>query len=343
MEIIKSTNGFPYAWKAGRIEQLIRSILEDKIRRQIDCKRAMIINPTWLHENNLIDDIEKADPDFILCHNFVDPAVPKIFEAIEQSGRPFVLLGNSRYCRLDFWAMVAETYFKQYTEADVEYNGNKKFICLNRKPHPHRRRLVEYLLSHNLKDQGVISLGLPGEGALLVDNTEFDEHNGTKDEYGNLGVDSRFVSGKILNDIFTLGDLDNWRSSYLCLVTETEFINPELDNFFTSEKTFKPMIGMRPFFVYGQPRLREFLKEQGFDVFEDYFDYSSINHNLGDVGLQEEYARVAVEGINNLQDAANLYRRDFGRLQNNKKMFTEYSQKQWIQLMNLDLNQYVVR
>ena len=36
MEIIKSTNGFPYAWKAGRVEQLIRSILEDKARKQLN-------------------------------------------------------------------------------------------------------------------------------------------------------------------------------------------------------------------------------------------------------------------------------------------------------------------
>lgn len=86
MEIIKSTNGFPYAWKAGRVEQLIRNILENKAREQLNVDRVMFINPTWLHEDNISQSIQDARPDFIICHNFVDPAVPKIFDAIRQSG-----------------------------------------------------------------------------------------------------------------------------------------------------------------------------------------------------------------------------------------------------------------
>lgn len=341
MEIIKSTNGFPYAWKAGRVEQLIRDILIRKAQEQLNVSRVMLINPTWMHENNILTDIAEKKPDFIICHNFVDPAVPKIFESIEQSGCPYIILGNSWQFRLDFWAMVCDLYFHNYNEQDVALNNNaRKYICLNRKPHPHRIALVQALQSAGVFNQGYVSLGLPGDQAITIDS-EFNDSQGIRDEYGNLGVDETFVSRKILNDIFSLGDLRVWKDSYLCLVTETEFSNPNLNNFFTSEKTFKPIIGMRPFFVYGQPQLRTYLKEQGFDIFEDIFDYRTVDETANDFAKQVQYTQVAVNAINSITDPAQDYQRQFYRLQCNKARFRSYVYEQWHKLHTLDLRNYV--
>lgn len=341
MNIIKSTNGFPYAWKAGRVEQLIRSTLEHKARQQLAVDRVMLINPTWLHETDLAKDIESADPEFIICHNFVDPAVPKIFEAVEKSGRPYIILGNSAQFRLDFWAMVCDLYFQNYEEPDVAIEHTaRKYICLNRKPHPHRITLVNNLIAAGLQESGYLSLGLPGEHAITIQE-EFDDAQGIQDEYGNLGVDETFVSKHIRNDIFSLGISNVWKNSLLCLVTETEFSNANPANFFTSEKTFKPILGLRPFFVYGQAPLRHYLKEQGFDTFEDVFDYSQINEQVGDPERQRQYAQVAVEAINRVQNPYAEYHRYFGRCQNNKKRFRSYVYEQWQRLYDLDLSAYV--
>ena len=338
MEIIKSTNGFPYAWKAGRVEQLIRSILENKAREQLSVDRVMVINPTWLHENDIAQNIRDAKPDFIICHNFVDPAVPKIFEAIETSGVPYIILGNSAQYRIDFWAMVCDLYFQHYEERDVQLQPDaRKFICLNRKPHPHRVNLVNYLLP--LNDYGYISLGLPGNPITL--DEEFADEQGIRDEYGNLGVDERFVSKTILNDIFSIGSTEIWNRSFLCLVTETEFANANPQNFFTSEKTFKPIIGMRPFFVYGQAPLRQYLKDSGFDIFEDIFDYTSVDESAGDPTKQAQYAQVAINAINKISNPYNEYQKYFGRCQNNKRRFRQYAYEQWNRLHNLDLTKYV--
>ena len=89
MEIVKSNNGFPWAWKAGRVEKLIRSILEDKARRQLDVDRVMIINPTWLHETNLTSDIQAANPDFIICHTFADPVITEVKQIIQATSDLF--------------------------------------------------------------------------------------------------------------------------------------------------------------------------------------------------------------------------------------------------------------
>jgi hypothetical protein len=339
MEIIKSNNGFPYAWKAGRVEQLIRQILETKIKQQLNVDRAMIINPTWLHENDLAAQIVSADPGFVICHNFVDPAVPKIFEAVEQCGRPNIIIGNADQYRLDFWAMVCDLYFRDYPDYEVApLPDARKFICLNRKPHQHRVALVERLLT--VKEQGYISLGLPGDRALTID-TDFDPEQGINDEFGNMGTDEGTVSRKIKNDIFSLGDLHNWNRSLLCIVTETEFSNTNPDNFFMSEKTWKPVLGLRPFFVYGQPRLRDYLKEQGFDIFEDIFDYSIVNERSGDREQQQQYAQVALNGIAKINNPYQDYQKYFYRCVLNRIRFHAYVYEQWDRLNNLDLTQYV--
>ena len=342
MQIIKSTNGFPYAWRAGRVEQLIRNILENKCRQQLSVDRVMFINPTWMHEDNISEQIEQADPGFIICHNFVDPAVPRIFDAISQSGRPYLILGNADQYRLDFWAMVCDLYFQNYEERDLAVvPGARKYICLNRKPHPHRVVLVENLFAAGVQDCGYISLGLPGDRAIVLEE-QFTDEQGIRDEYGNLGVDETFVSRHIRNDIFSLGSSTIWNNSLLCLVTETEFNNYYPKNFFTSEKTFKPILGMRPFFVYGQAPLREYLQQQGFDTFEDVFDYSTINELTNDPDRQRQYAQVAIRAITQVTDPEQEYKlRYFGRCQYNKNHFRTYVYRQWQRLNDLDLTAYV--
>ena len=127
MEIIKGTNGFPYRWKAGRVEQLIRNILEHKAQQQLNVDRVMIINPTWLHENDLAAQIVSADPGFVICHNFVDPAVPKIFEAIK-SGNSAVPTFNSSYFTMQSQETISADYiFIRAKNAQFNYTENPSF------------------------------------------------------------------------------------------------------------------------------------------------------------------------------------------------------------------------
>jgi hypothetical protein len=212
---------------------------------------------------------------------------------------------------------------------------------LNRKPHPHRIAIVENLIAAGLQDQGYISLGLPGGQAITIQEEFYDEQ-GIRDEYGNLGTDETFVSKHIRNDIFSLGVSQVWNNSLLCLVSETEFSNYYPENFFASEKTFKPILGMRPFFVYGQPGLRQHLQQSGFDTFEDVFDYKNINENTGDPERQRQYSQVAIDAVNRVSNPAQEYtQKYFGRCQYNKNHFRAYVYQQWQRLHDLDLTQYV--
>jgi len=307
LKIIKSDNGFPYAWKAGRVEQLIRNILERKAQEQLNVDSIMLINPTWLLDRNLAQEIRDANPGFIICHDLVDPTIPQVTKIIQDSGVPYLCIGNSNQYRLDFWAMVCDLNFQTYTDKELQLSsGAKKFMCLNRKPHAHRRIIVQYL--DQVKEQGYLTTG--------ADNTLADADDGNY---------------SIPNDVYTLGDLATWQDAYLNIVTETTFNN---NNFFISEKTWKPVIGLRPFFVYGQPQLRQYLKEQGFDTFEDIIDYASLSGET-----EQEYAELAVRTIKNLIIKRSPHFQQ--RLINNQKRFHSYVYEQWNRLLNLNLADYV--
>ena len=304
MKIIKSDNGFPCAWKAGRVEQLIRNILEEKARSQLDIDCVMLINPTWLLGRDLANEIKDASPNFIICHNFVDPVVLQVKQIVEASGIPYLFIGNNDQCRLDFWAITCDLFFKSYTDNELQLRpGAKKFMCLNRKPHPHRKIMIQYL-------------------------EQVQDHGHFKSDANHDLVDADIGEYTIPNDVYTLGDTTTWQDSYLNIVTETVFSS---DEFFISEKTWKPIIGLRPFFIYGQPKLRKYLKENDFDLFEDFIDYSGCT-------TEQDYAQLAVDTVNKIYPAA--YPQLLTRLKNNRHKFHLYVYKQWNNLMNLNLKDY---
>ena len=98
---------------------------------------------------------------------------------------------------------------------------------------------------------------------------------------------------------------------------------------------------MRPFFVYGQAPLREYLKAQGFDIFEDIFDYSIVNERSGDREQQQQYAQVALNGIAKINNPYQDYQKYFYRCVLNRIRFHAYVYEQWDKLNNMDLTQYV--
>jgi len=305
LKIIKSDNGFPYAWKAGRVEQLIRNILEQKAKNQLAVDSVMLINTTWLLDRDLSTEINDARPNFIICHNFVDPAIPQATQIVKDSGVPHIFIGNSNHYRLDFWAMVCDLHFQYYTNEELQIKpGAKKFMCLNRKPHAHRRVIMKHL--QQVQDQGHLT------SAVNLDQAELDA-----------------VDYHVPNDVYTLGDINTWQDAYLNIVTETTFDNKE---FFISEKTWKPIIGLRPFFVYGQPCLREYLKQQGFDTFEDIVDYAGCV-------TEQDYSARAVETVETLKVNYSLEFQQ--RLLNNQKRFRSYVYEQWNRLFDLNLTNYV--
>jgi hypothetical protein len=76
------------------------------------------------------------------------------------------------------------------------------------------------------------------------------------------------------NDLLTVGRLDLWQNHFLNVVSETEF--DEWKPVFMTEKIWKPMVGLRPFHIHGNPRSYQWLRDRGFRTFNHYWDHLPV-------------------------------------------------------------------
>tara|TARA_B110000503_G_C7132261_1_gene407308 strand:+ start:956 stop:1963 length:1008 start_codon:yes stop_codon:yes gene_type:complete len=158
----------------------------------------------------------------------------------------------------NFHSIVLPKYFYQYTTDQITMKTPTwKFLNYNRKPRDHRTEFVNKVVSNKLDTIGLITLGnLLTIGEKISDYVE--GNWGMPDDYG------------IPHDIHSLGRMDIWQNHFLTVVSETEFL--PWDNMFISEKTWKPILGLRPFVLNGQTKIYKYLRDNGFKTFNHYFN-----------------------------------------------------------------------
>lgn len=244
-------------------------------------------------------------------------------------------IGNSldgRYY-FSFWLSWVRKHIGSFTNFDCFdiSDSPKVFMNLNRKPHQHRIDLVSQLYLNNLQNDGHISLGYHENPKLYyrdlsvpikLDN-DIVNIEGDKNVHGD--------SGGITNDISSLGSPDVWNDHFLNIVSETS-TGFEHQGVFISEKTFKPILGKRPFMVLGDYNIYKKLHEWGIDTFDDI---------LGD-GYKEKSIFGRIEWIINtvkeLKSRKNLpillYKLK-PRLDNNVKVFMKIALENELKLNSL--------
>ncbi len=160
------------------------------------------------------------------------------------------------------------------------------FNCLNRKPRNERVFLTSLIKSFALTSQNT-SLSIGDEnvlkGSYNLKDIPFKEHIKQPDELKKVQM---FLKGNYASmknkgysldfddllkpgsDVFTP---DFYKSSLCSIVVETEHID---DIMFLSEKTFKPIIMLHPFFLIGNKNSLKFLKDMGYKTFSNWWDES---------------------------------------------------------------------
>lgn len=216
-----------------------------------------IINSTWYtneYHARVSEQLSSGRYNRIVLVAMIDAAIPQPSWFVN-TGLPVSSIGYyAGPGQLDFWAL----FFSDHCQCQPAVDINLPFMCLNRKPHPHRVELYDRLKALDLLDQGLVSLG--GIRSIKEKNIEV----------GSLAPNSDRSHYGIVNDIASLGDPDNWRRCFLNIVTETWFdIN---QSGFVSEKIYKPIVGERPFLVYASDGGVRWLHDRGFKTFEKDFD-----------------------------------------------------------------------
>jgi hypothetical protein len=273
--------GTEWPWKKFELEHLI-TLLEPVIR---DSSRTVVINSVWYTDQ--VDQEVRAwlshnDWDRLILVAMLDCAIPRP-EQFEEFGRPVMTVGyypgdNSvDLCAMFLWDRI-----------DLEPYGNLldpsritvPYMCLNRKPHWHRRKLYRQLETFDLLNKGLVTMGSDGEHPARTM-----PHDVAADM---VGPNSDTAHYGIPNNVCSLGPPQHWQSCFFNVVTETNWdIN---QSYFVSEKIYKPILGMRPFTVYDPDGGRSWLHARGFETFER--DFSDISdHDPSDANQLAYFLR----------------------------------------------------
>jgi len=251
------------------VKQFEQQIVDQYLKT--DVAKTILINNTWYtadYHQQVMEHLRNEVFDQIVLISMLDASIAKPVW-YQEFQRPVHAVGYyPGKDTIDFWALTVDKYFQKPTFDLLDFsNIDTAYMCLNRKPHWHRRRLYQQLVDLNILDHGIVSMGgdnAPAQRTLLLDA-------GQSDLAPNAGPDQNGIA----NDIMSLGHPTNWHRCFLNVVTETQFDIAE--TYFVSEKIYKPIIGCRPFLVYANGA-DAWLKERGFETYtKDFEDITNLD------------------------------------------------------------------
>lgn len=298
--------------------KLSRSICDKFVRDGV-----LVTSETWYNTTHEIDEyarviqiwLEKEQSNRVVNVSLFDPGVfRKLIHKYDIDTSRVTFIDQSKIC---FWLLVVNQYFLDYKDIDL-LPGKflYKFLCYQRKPTAPRKELYQAL-----KDkQGIVTLG----NKKFDINKNIPSHNGLTEAVTPYNL-------AVLNDIYSLGNPDIWNSAFLNIVSETKQDFND-DHAFISEKTFKPIIGLRPFICFANPNLTKQLKQMGFETFDDDFGYKPCNDEQRNIKMISDIVDdIDFEPLNN----ARLYNTFLPKLQHNKNWLPKAAKIEWNKIEEL--------
>jgi len=192
---------------------------------------------------------------------------------LDRSDKHSVNVYNNRFFEIESEHSLVKNFLHRDTV--------RKFLIFNRRPRAHRVLLHSYINSSpRLKDQTYTGIGKdPNIKNYLHILGKSDNPIAGKKRMRNYIEDNL---EQYENKGFELDvDLDINQANYMpysyyyntliSVVTETETMP---DSIFFTEKIFKPIVGLHPFILFGNPHSLSKLKEYGYKTFSDYWDES---------------------------------------------------------------------
>lgn len=338
--------GFPLQWQYGPEEHHIFHSTVRQVDVNFPNEKNLVINTTWFGSqfNNgmwqqALDLQGQFDNLFLL--SVIDPLYLSVSDLSTLTQKYKIkkiyrigMFEDSEY-EWNFHAIVGKDLMPRYSEEqillhDLEY----VYMLYQRKPRQHRVEITNLLREHDLLKHGIVTLGAPNDDynwhqglsftpIFIDDHAEDYKHNGSKQDYGGVP-----------NDLVTLGRLDLWQKHFLNIVSETVF--DEWEPLLVTEKMWKPMIGLRPFLVHGNPKTYTWLKNRGFRTFNQYWKHIPVEEVYDGFGPHDAVIRT-IEFLKELatKDLIQMYQDMLVDLRYNKERFYEFSQEQTDRMENI--------
>ncbi len=271
-----NSHGFFNGWLPTKYHHEIFRNITAQIEKQYT-GNCIVVDDTWISKISdeesfvaMYPNVMREHIDHIFFINLLDDPShnysdgQNIIQQLTVAKHKHSMINKSKF---SFWAYFCQCEFwKDYHQLDLPWTGDKLFLTYNRKPAPHRTKLVSALDHHDLLGCGIITLGnIDPRCAITLDE--------------NIAILSENIDGDVgvPNDIVTLGDHGLWQNAFVNIVTETV-----THGNFLSEKIWKPIIGKRPFMVVGPPGSLEQLHDWGFKTFSDFWPEEYNYHNEND-------------------------------------------------------------
>ena len=187
------------------------------------------------------------------------------------------------------------------------------FVNYNKKPLPWRVELIKRIITENLANRGIITMGKDesDDPVLTTDESQ---------QIHQLAIES--VSGSPMQ-YYSLDKLDTWQTTFLYINSCTVF-DPDRD-LFCQQDVFKPLIGMRPFLLNGNTKTYRWLRLQGFKTFNHYWQHIDVENGPVHDTIIDVIKFLAAKPNTELIDMFNEMLPD---LQHNNQRFWEYAKEQ---------------
>lgn len=312
------------------------SNLKNEIIKTSTHAHNYLINLTWIDREKQYDWINWIDPVHTpdMCKVWLSGSIDgftwitnsDFYDRLKQKGYQISTVGYSE----EHW----HSWFPYWL-----YNKNQKidttlrtvkylYLNYNRKPKTHRLNLVDSLRDNNLLCLGYVTFQKGYYQTLdeTTGNTEQDFHEIKVQNEPTNYIKEKDIQHSRPEDVCSLGNLEIWNNSYLNVVSETEFY----DQYHLSEKTWKPIIGLRPFVLNSNPTVSKVLEKLGFYTPAMLFKRQDLDN------CDVESIVSLVNELKNLNDTQiyNLYQEQFPMLQHNYKRFTEIATGDRTKILN---------
>ena len=322
MIIQKFDNGWGAELPLKQFEQRIVDSLLQNISK--DSNRTVVINSVWYtdqYHHEVMTWLRSNPVDRIVLIAMLDQAIPQPLWYSEFNCEVLAVGYYPGDYAVDFCALFVEHYLIPPAQ-DILLDATQidtAYMCLNRKPHWHRRKLYNSLKSLDIVKHGIVSMGGDnGQAKILLDVDRDSDNlapNPGPEHYGPP------------NDIVSLGHIKNWQRHLVNIVTETGYdIN---QSGFVSEKIYKPIVGCRPFLVYDPDGGTQWLQDRGFKSYvRDFTDITDLD--LTNPDNLAGFLVVLCSQSSKYWQAKYLALQE--KILYNKHHFTDYVQDQWIKI-----------
>lgn len=300
----------------GKTELVWFNNLKREIERFSEYPNNIVINCTWINLGedilNFIFQNGKPDNTKLWFAGTVDGLYwlhsTHSFKYLQLTGWPIEFVGNS-LTHFSSWFPSVMFKFNDLSSITVP-TCKYLFLSYNRKPRLWREQLVKSLIENNLHNAGFITFEEGHFPEIDILSRDCDQELHT--------TDLRYSRPE---DVLTIGDINVWNDSYSVIVSETEINDP----WQLSEKTWKPIMGLRPYFLNSNPGIVKILERLDLYTPAMLFD----NPNLNDCSISE-----IVNQLKSINDPVELYQRQLAMLKHNQKRFIEIANSDNTKILN---------